>query len=255
MRWLAILVLALAAPSAGSRIATAAETTSATFAVSWAGLDVGLVKLELVADAAAYRLSWQGRTTGWFATLFPFESDGSAAGQVQGASFRPESYDGRSAWRDGDARWRVAFAPDGRVARLEVPPEDLTTREPVPETLRVGPDPASLALSAVRQAEPGLRVAARSFDGRRAFAYELACAEQVDLASGAELACSVFARLLAGASRRWGSGSGAAEREPALIWLRRAGDGRFWPVRLEVSSRFGAVTARLLAWESPPAPG
>ena len=57
MRWLAILVLALAAPSAGSRIATAAETTSATFAVSWAGLDVGLVKLELVADAAAYRLS------------------------------------------------------------------------------------------------------------------------------------------------------------------------------------------------------
>ena len=149
----------------------------------------------------------------------------------------------------------MAFAPDGRVARLEVPPEDLTTREPVPETLRVGPDPASLALSAVRQAEPGLRLAARSFDGRRAFAYELACAEQVDLASGAELACSVFARLLAGASRRWGSGSGAAEREPALIWLRRAGDGRFWPVRLEVSSRFGAVTARLLAWESPPAPG
>ena len=129
-----------------------AQPTSATYAFSWAGLDIGQVELRLTADADSYELNWQSRTTGWFGTLFPFLSDGTATGRIEGESYRPTAYTGRSEWRDGGSRWRVAFASDGRVSQVEVPPEDLAEREPVPPELQVGPDPASLALSAV---DPG----------------------------------------------------------------------------------------------------
>lgn len=255
MRWLATLLLIVVVHPVAPRQA-AAQTTSAGFAVSWAGLEVGLVELQLVADDSAYRLSWQGRTIGWFGTLFPFEADGTVAGRIEGAEFRPASFTGHSTSRDGSRRWRVAFAADGRATSVDLTSDDLAERDPVPKELQVAPDPGSLALTATHRAEPGLRLAARSFDGRRAFGYDLACAGEAAGAPPTELACTISTRLLAGASRRWRERPPSdADREPLRVWLRRGEGGSYWPVRLEISSRFGTVLAQRVSLARSPQAG
>jgi hypothetical protein len=236
------------------RGAGAAESMTAVYAFSWAGLDVGRFEVRLDADAGGYRASWEAGTSGLVGTLFPFTSQGTAAGRRDGDRFQPDHYDGSSAWRDGGSQWRVAFAPDGRATQIDVPADDLAGREPVPEALKVGPDPASLALSAIAQAAPGARLDGQSFDGRRAVRVELACA---DADADADLACTLSGRLLAGASREWRErAQGQTEREPWRVWLRAGVHGQgLWPVRLEAPSRFGTVGARLISIDRLPAAG
>ena len=89
--------------------------------------------------------------------------------------------------------------------------------------------------------------------GDAAFDFELACSEATAAAAAGELVCSIRSELLAGASRRWREGSrGDGRRDPVTVWLRRGEDGRLWPARLEASSRFGTITARLVAPQRPP---
>lgn len=252
VRWLAILSLLYLAQPIAPREAASQEKT-ATFSIDWAGFEVGIVDLRLSADETAYSLSWQGRTLGWFGAVFPFEADGSAVGRVLDTDYRPARFAGRSVWRDGERRWQVEFGPNGRASAIEVPAEDLAEREPVPHELRVGPDPASLALTAIRRAEPGLRLSARGFDGRRVFGFDLACAGASGAPPPRELACSVWTELLAGASRRWRDRSrGDGAPEPVKVWLRRGDDGQLWPARLEANSLFGTITAQIVSPEEPP---
>src|SRR5262245_7219973 len=92
MRFLAALLLTVWALSAE------AQSSSATYAFSWAGLDIGQAELRLTADTDSYRLNWQSRTTGWFGTLFPFRSDGTATGRIEGKIYYPTNYTGSSEW-------------------------------------------------------------------------------------------------------------------------------------------------------------
>lgn len=250
------LILMVIAVSIGASVrgAGAAESMTAVYVFSWTGLDVGRFEVRLEGSPGSYRISWDAGTSGLIGTLFPFSSQGAAEGSRDGDRFQPERYGGRSNWRDGGSQWRVAFAADGQATQIEVPPDDLAGREPVPEALRVSPDPASLALSAIARAAPGARLDGQSFDGRRAVRIELDCAE---VQAGTDLACTVSGRLLAGASReRREHTQDAAEREPWRVWLRTGVHGEgFWPVRLEAPSRFGTVEARLVSIDRLPAAG
>ena len=259
MRALAALgtvVLALGAAPAG------AESLTATYAVTWRGLEVGTFDAEVAVHDGGYRTAWQGRTTGLVGTLFPFATMGTSEGaRGRGGAFLPREYTGRSRWRDGDRAWRVVFSGDGRAAEVEVPADELAEREPVPPDLRVGPDPAALALTAIAAAKPGARMVAGSFDGKRAVRFALACGDAAASDRGgagpAEIACTVESELLAGASRRWRERSpDAREAEPARIRLRQGVGGQgYWPVTARVPSRFGTVEARLVRLERRPAAG
>lgn len=233
------------------RGAAAAESMTAVYAFSWAGVDVGTLEVLLEAEQGGYRASWEAGTAGLVGAMFPFRSQGSAIGRRDGDRFLPMSFDGRSSWRDGGSQWRVAFAADGRATQIEVPAEDRAGREPVPQALQIGPDPASLALSAIARAAPGARLDGQSFDGRRAVRLELACAEAQP---SAELPCTISGHLLAGGSHD--RPRHESERQPWRVWLREGvhGDG-FWPVRLEAPSRFGTVGARLISIDRPSTAG
>jgi Protein of unknown function (DUF3108) len=252
---LAAVVLALGTTPA------AAESLTATYAVTWRGLEVGTFDAEVAADDDGYRAAWQGRTTGLAGTLFPFATAGASEGaRGRGGAFLPREHTGRSRWRDGNRAWRVVFGGDGRAAKVEVPADELAEREPVPAALRVGPDPAALALTAIAAAEPGARMVASSFDGKRAVRFALTCGDAASDQGGvgpAEIACAVESQLLAGASRRWRERSpGAREAEPVRIWLRQGVSGQgYWPVRVQAASRFGMVEARLVRLEHHPAAG
>jgi hypothetical protein len=124
----------------------------------------------------------------------------------------------------------------------------LADREPVPEGLRVGPDPATLALTAIAVAGPEARLSATSFDGKRAVRYALACGAP----EAADLPCTIEAELLAGASRRWRDQRTQEKRPPVRVWLRPGvRESGLWPVRIEAESRFGTVEARLVRVERP----
>jgi hypothetical protein len=262
MRALATLAaLALAVGTAPA----AAESLTATYAVTWRGLEVGTFDAEVAADDAGYRTAWQGRATGLVGTLFPFATIGASDGaRGRGGACRPREYTGRSRWRDHDRAWRVVFGGDGRAAEVEVPADELAEREPVPAALRVGPDPAALALTAIAAAKPGARMVASSFDGKRSVRFALACGDAASDPAGvvgpAEIACTVESQLLAGASRRWRARSpDARQAEPVRVWLRQGtggGGGQgYWPVRAQAASRFGTVEVRLVRLEHHPAAG
>jgi hypothetical protein len=231
----------------GAGIATAADSaTTATYLFSWAGMDVGELRVEIVETGGAYRATWSGRTIGLVGALFPFTSAGTADGHRVDGRYQAGTYDAHSAWRDGGTASRVMFGPDGRAIEIEVPPADLTDREPVPEALRRGPDPASLALLAITSARPGAGLTATSFDGKRAVAFVLACQSGAEVTE-AGLTCTIRSRLLAGAARRWGDQQRqAAEPRPVQVWLQRSGPVHvFWPARVEAPSRFGTIEVRL----------
>lgn len=248
---LAALALPLLAPPVA-----AAEAVTATYVFRWGGIEVGELEATLRedggAEAGGYRVSWRGRTTGLAGALFPFTGEGESVGRRESGRYRSGVYAVRSRRGGGAvAAWRVGFAPDGRAARVEVPPEQLAGREPVPEALRVGPDPAALALAAIAGAAPGARLDGASFNGKRAARFALACADAPE-PGAALLPCTVQGRLVAGAAR---DHPPDPPGEPVRVWLRpgapRPGSGGgpgggWWPVRAEASTRFGAVEVRLV---------
>lgn len=236
--------------------AAAAQSFTATYAFSWAGIEVGILEARVQLAADTYRARWEGRTTGIVGSLFPFESRGTAQGRSEGGRLEVARYGGESSWRDGSSAWQVTFDAAGRAAAVELPASERARRDPVPAELQVAPDPATLALTAIAAASPGARLDARSFDGRRAIGFALACGE-AEPVTGGELSCAVSGELLAGRLRDSPlPEQGRADREPVQVWLRRGvqGDG-YWPVRLEAASRFGTVTGRLMAFDPGPDAG
>lgn len=226
---------------------------AAAYAFSWAGIDVAELETEVVELGGTYNVVWSGRTVGMLGLLFPFEASGRASGSLAAGDYVARQYASSSQWRDGGGTWRVSFAPDTGAAAVEGPPLDTEEREPVPPALRTRPDPASLALAAIKAARPGLAMTATSFDGKRAVRFALTCENGMPPADG--MLCRIAGELVAGASRRWrDDGKAAAPREPVRVWLAGAGAAEpLWPVRLEAASSYGMVTGRLLRLVHEPA--
>lgn len=228
------------------RPAIADSRMTAAYAFSWAGIDVAELEAEVVELGGSYKVVWNGRMVGMLGLLFPFEASGLASGDRTAGDYVPRQYASSSQWRDGGGTWRVTFAPDSGVATVDGPPVDTEEREPVPVALRTRPDPASLALTALMAARPGMSMTATSFDGKRAVRFALTCESGTPPPDG--MLCQIAGEVVAGASRRWrDDGEAKAPREPVRVWLGRAGgSAALWPVRLEAASKYGVVTGRLL---------
>ena len=234
-----------------------AEPVRASYALSWLGVEVATVETELFESDGSYRLAWRGQTSGFLGAVHPFASEATSEGELEAAGRRPRLHAGRSL-RGGESRaWAVDFDAAGKAVRVAIPEDDRQDREPVPAALRVGPDPLSLALSALDRAGPGSRQTGTAFDGRRAFELSASCADAPEPlpGMGEALLCTVDGKLLAGASRRWRDrGEPPQEQPPTRIWLGRdVVTGGWWPVRVEAPTRWGTVTARLLP-AGPPRP-
>jgi hypothetical protein len=251
-----VVAVALALPLPGA----AAERLSAAYAVSWLGLEIGVVEVEVEQESQRYDIAFAARSTGFLGAVFPYASNVRSDGARLGAAVRPRLYEGGSRRGEEERVWSIGFAPDGRAVRIDVPAADLAEREPVPGPLRVGPDPLALALEAIGRAGPGIAADGHSFDGRRALRLELACGDELPVPAAATadpeptLLCAVDGELVAGASRRWKGRDGRDEkREPVRAWLARgvAPEG-WWPVLIEAETRWGTVTVRMTSAAKSP---
>lgn len=228
----------------------AAEPLRVAYELSWNAIEVATVETELSRDEAGYRLVWRGQTSGFLGLLYPFASEAWSEGSQAGAGVTPRRFAGLSKRGEDENAWAVDFDPTGRAVRVEIPEDDRADREPVPAELQVGPDPLSLALTALSRAKPGFREAGTAFDGRRVLRIAAVCADAPEATPdfGEALLCTVEGKLVAGASRRWRDRQQPqAERPPTRVWLTRGTvAGGWWPVRIESPTRWGTVTALLL---------
>ena len=249
-----LAVLALLPLLAGSP--AMAGNVEADYSMRWMGIEIGRLEIELRTTPADYRLAYRARTTGALAWFVDFASEGSALGRLTPDGPRVQSYRGSSAWDDGESRWQVGFAPDGKVTELVLDDASRADREPVPVELMKGPDPFTLALGALLDATAGSKLEGRSFDGKRVMGFILGCTRApgpvhpaaLPAPRGGALLCSADGQLLAGRSRRWGADVDRenAGRQPARLWLLPGIGGLpHWPVRIEAESRMGTVTIEL----------
>jgi hypothetical protein len=257
---LLMLVASGAATMAPAEPVTA--TLSATYSVRWTGIEVGRFDTELQRTGTDYRLTYHARTSGPLEWVARFSSTGWAMGRLDGRTVAPSHFQGASRWRDGEGFWRVSFGADGAVTALELDEWTRSDREPVPAALQRGPDPLSLMPQAMLEAGAGRTVEGRSFDGRRAMRYDLACAAEpspiapaaLGAATREALVCEVEGALQAGRSKRWSERAEdrSSSRPPVRIWLvPEVGGLAYWPVRIEAESRFGQVTVELDTFSDP----
>lgn len=243
------LVVLLGAPAAAAE-----EQSVATYEVLWGGLEIGRFIARLRAGEVDYRLAYRAETTGFLGWLFPFVSEGASEGMFEGAAPVPARFAGESRRRDGWSHWAVEFAEEGEASHVEVRSSIDEQRDPVPEALRRAPDPLALALHATGRIAPGTHLTGVGFDGKRAVRFELTCEPAegpVELVAGpraldSALRCSLDGGVEAGRSRRWQDGRDD-DREPArVLFSQDLVAERYWPVRVEASTRFGTVIARLV---------
>lgn len=235
----------------------ASERVDASYALRWSGIEVARFDVLLTANAVDYRIGYAARTTGLVGTLFPFTSEGASEGQMADPGPVPVRYAGASERRAGRSAWSVVFGPDGATAEVDVTTPEDEERDPVPTHLQKAPDPLALALRATRAAGPGARFQDTSFDGKRAVTFELACEpaetpveperRPAGLAVDRLLSCTLDGKVAAGQSRRWGSGRDDDGRPAEVLLSPGIVPGRYWPVRVEAETRFGAVVAEMVA--------
>lgn len=248
---IAAVAATLAAPPA------AAQPLHAAYVMRWVGIEIGRIEAELRHGDGDYHLAYRSWTTGPLRWIADIRSEGWATGRI-GADGRPVAlhFRGRSAWEEGLSFWELSFGPDGRVTRLVLDEETRDDREPVPEPLRMAPDPMTLMLQAMGEVAAGRQIEASSFDGRRAMRYAMRCAEDTatiePVALGGEprhaLFCQADGELVGGRSKRWGAqvDEETQDREPTRIWfVPELGSMPHWPVRVEAMSRYGRITVEL----------
>jgi hypothetical protein len=246
------LVPGLLAPVA----AVPAERIDAAYELTWSGIEIGRFETWLTADESNYRLAYAARTTGFLGWLFPFTSAGASNGSLANPGPVPARYVVESQWRDGTTS-AVDFGPLGKVQRIDMTTPVDEERDPVPKALQKAPDPLALALRATRTVAPGARWEGVSFDGKRAVRFELACADAEHAFAPDDpaapihsaLDCTIDGELIAGASRRWQSGRDTNRRPAHVLLSREIVPGRYWPVRVEVETRFGMVVIRLTRYQ------
>ena len=250
----ALALLALVPLLAGSP--ALAGSIEADYSMRWMGIEIGRFEVELHTSPTDYRLAYTAHTTGALGWLVDFTSKGTAQGQLTDHGPSARRYEGSSAWDDGESRWQVGFASDGRVTELVLDEASQGDREPVPAELRVGPDPFTLGLEALFDAGDKKRLSGQSFDGKRVMGFTMDCAAApgpiqpaaLVAPQGGALLCSAKSELVAGRSKRWGDqvDKDNEARPPARLWLLSGIGGLpHWPVRIEAGTRWGAVTIEL----------
>lgn len=261
--------------------ARAQDNLAAVFNFYWKGFLVSTAEADLRLQPEAYDIGIDFRMRG-IAKLF---ANGRSAVSSSGVLLSdggvlPRSYRSEGRWDGEDYMRSLTFSTDGKLHTMDQqwPEEWLEKypREPVPELLRQGPDPASLAVALLRAQLPSdidsHPVTIRAFDGDSVFDWQLTCLPQTTMLEkhekspfyGEARECHVAAELIAGQriltekekkkaekkrkklEKRRAKGKKVEEDEPLRFWLMELTDSRYMvPVRARMASGRGTVTMYL----------
>lgn len=242
------LTIAMAATPA------AAEREEFRYRVSWGEFPVLEATVVIDRGEGRYLIAGSGATIGPAAWLFPWEGEASSEGSAIGDRLAPQRHESTGIVRDELRRtsltWTDANAPP--LASVD-PPADPEKVTPVPADSTVGTvDPFTALLRTLDSVARTGRCEGREqvWDGRRR--YDLAIehlgvrdlpAEESDVFTGPAVGCRLVYHRIGGFYRDspWGS-EGQADR---IVWVAELPEGRWVPVRVELTTRLGRVIGRL----------
>lgn len=271
----------------GAIQAHAAEKLDATYNFYWKGILVATAETQLALAPETYAMQLSLRMRGIAKLFSNGHSYVSSHGQLTpGGDVIPALYTSTGRWDGKDYAQTMMFDVKGALAeqKLDWPEKWLEEfkREPVPETLQVGPDPASLIAKLVRL--PLERVTGqdahteRAFDGDSVLDWRMTCSAEPTLLepsshspySGEAHECGFSADLVAGeriltekqqkeaekrrkkAEKRRAKGK-EDDEEPPVLWVQPFGnDSYLLPVRAEVHTGMGRVVMYLNTLDMSP---
>lgn len=287
---LGFLCISAAAPAMAS--VASAEKVEAHYDFLWKGLKVSTAEAAASLTPETYEFSMNFRMRGLAKIFVSGRSQVMSSGRIEGAGqVVPRRYRSTGRWDGEDYNRTIAFGPDGTLENLsqEWPEKWLEKypREDVPEDMRRGPDPASVAVALMTArlsqvtAEEG--VSLQVYDGDMVFDYLLTCSpDPVELEpsrhsdfSGEARACGIEGRLVAGKRiytekelrkmekkrakeekrrKKRGGKEDDSDEEAPVFYLAEMGEaGYMLPVRATMSTDMGKVTMYLSHFAVSPA--
>lgn len=268
--------LAFSAAVVAGQSAASADQLDAEYKFYWKGLLVSSAETQLKTTDETYDFALDFRMRGVAKLFANGRSKAKVSGRLDGDSAMPLQYETDGRWDGDDYAQTMTFDSDGSLIdqKLDWPEEWIedNKREPVPEEMQRGPDPASLVVKLVstplEQATSGTPFKVRSFDGDSVFEYGITCQpEPVILEpsshspySGEAYECGFGGELLAGkriltekqkkkaekrrrkAEKRRAKGKKEEEDVPPKLWVQSFQNGAYLlPVRAELSTGMGKV--------------
>lgn len=262
-----------------SPVALAADKIDATFKFYWNGFLVSQADTSATITPELYDFSLDFRMRGVAKLFANGRSTARVTGNMTDGAPVPSLYENSGRWDGDDYAQTMRFDALGALTeqQLDWPEKWLEEfkREPVPEELQVGPDPASLVIKLISlpidRAIAGEPYVARSFDGDSVFDWDIACLpEPVELEesgkspfSGEAYECSFGGKLVAGDRILTEKQQKKAEKrrqkiekkkakgkykepKPPKLWVQAFEDGAYLlPVRAEMSTDMGRVSMYL----------
>jgi hypothetical protein len=268
--------LAFSAAVAAGQSAASADQLDAEYKFYWKGLLVSSAETQLKTTDETYDFALDFRMRGVAKLFANGRSKAKVSGRLNGDDAMPLQYQTDGRWDGDDYAQTMTFDTDGSLIDQKLDwPEDWiedNKREPVPEEMQRGPDPASLVVKLVstplEQTTGGTPFKVRSFDGDSVFEYGITCQpEPVILEpsshspySGEAYECGFGGELFAGkriltekqkkkaekrrrkAEKRRAKGKKDEEDIPPKLWVQSFQNGAYLlPVRAELSTGMGKV--------------
>lgn len=259
----------------------AAEQLDAEYKFYWKGLLVSSAETQLKMTDKTYDFALDFRMRGIAKLFANGRSKAQVSGRLDGDGAMPLVYETDGRWDGKDYAQTMTFDNEGTLIdqKLDWPEKWLTEfkREPVPDNMKRGPDPASVVVNLIGtplvQTTGDTPYRVRSFDGDSVFEYGISCnPEPVVLEesshspySGEAYECGFDGKLVAGkriltekqkkkaekrrkkAEKRRAKGKEDPEKPPKL-WVQAFEDGAYLlPVRAEVYTDMGKVRMYLSA--------
>lgn len=263
--------------------AFAGEKMDATYKFYWKGILVSQADTSATLSPEKYDLEIDFRMRGIAKLFANGRSSVRVKGRLDDTGPVPALYETDGRWDGDDYAQTMTFDSDGALVeqKLDWPEKWLeeSKREPVPDDMQVGPDPASLVVKLISMPLENVTsnegVVVRSFDGDSVFDWGITCLpDPVELDesgkspfSGEAYECGFDGELVAGKriltekqkkkaekrrkkeEKRRAKGK-VEEEKPPKMWVQSFMDGAYiLPVRAEVSTGMGRVVMYLSSLE------
>lgn len=219
---------------------------------------------EVKLDPKAYDIAIEARTQGMIGGLFPWQGSYRTAGHTENNALIPTQHTARSTWRKKEKLTEISYAPDGEVLKMTTREDGktVTSRDIKPELTQDSVDLLTGTLLMIQSAkitdkcEGSIPV----FDGKRRYNLVLKGNEMDEIRksdysiySGKALKCTLNVEPVAGfkpkdQKRGWMAiqNHTLARKKPPTIWFAAIEPGGpVVPVRMEISSDYGAAVAHV----------
>ncbi len=216
-------------------------------------------------DPKAYDIAIEARTQGMIGGIFPWQGSYRTAGHTENTLLVPTQHTARSTWRKKEKVTEISYAPNGDVLKMTTREDGktVTDRDISKELSEDSVDLLTGTLLMIQSAKIPADTCAGSipvFDGKRRYnlvlqgdSMEEIRKSDYSVYSGKALKCTLKVEPVAGfkpkdQQRGWMAiqNHTLARKKPPTLWFAAVEPGGpVVPVRMEISSEYGAAVAHL----------